>query len=131
MKENFYIDIVSPEKIIFSDDISSVIIPSYEGNLDILKDHVSIITFLRPGIIKVEKDNKNMEQFFVEDGIIEFLNNKLVVLSASVENVKKIPKDFLENLIKNSEEKLTDKNISDHDRYMLNYKVEAIKEIRN
>ena len=130
MENKFKLEIISPEKIIFSGDASMVTLPSYEGDMSILKHHISIITFLRPGIIKVEKSEANFEKFFVEDGTIEYFNDSLVVLSASVKNVKDLSKDFVNNLNKDTEAKLLDKNITDHDRYVLNRKLDVIKEIR-
>ena len=130
MENKFKLEIISPEKIIFSGDASMVVLPSYEGDMSILKHHISIITFLRPGVIKVEKSEENFEEFFVEDGIIEYFNDSLVVLSASVKNVKDLSKDFVDHINKDIETKLLDKNITDHDRYVLNRKLDVIKEIR-
>ena len=130
MEENFKLEITTPEKIIFSDEVIMVTLPSYEGNMSILKNHISIITFLRPGIIKVETNNGNYKEFFVQDGTIEYLNDSLVVLSASAINSKDLSKEFIDNLKKNTEEHLQEKNISDHDRYILNHKLDTLKEIR-
>ena len=130
MEENFKFEIISPEKIIFSDNATMVTLPSYEGDMSILKNHISIITFLRPGIIKVKKKEENYEEFFVQEGTVEYFNESLVVLSASVTNVKSISKDFLEKLKTNTQSKLEEKDITDHDRYILNHKLDAIKEIR-
>ena len=130
MEDNFKLEIISPEKIIFSDNTTMVTLPSYEGDMSILKNHISIITFLRPGIIKVQKNEGSLEEFFVQDGTVEYFNDNLVVLSASVINVKDLSKDFVDNLNKNILRKLTDKNITDHDRYVLNHKLDVLKEIR-
>ena len=130
MENKFKLEIISPEKVIFSGDTRMVTLPSYEGDMSILKHHISIITFLRPGIIKVEKSEENFEEFFVEDGTIEYFNDSLVVLSASVKNVKDLSKDFVDNLNKDTETKLLDKNITDHDRYVLNRKLDVINEMR-
>ena len=81
MQNNFNVEIISPEKIIFSDNVDSVTLPSYEGDMSILNNHISIITFLRPGIIKVQKTDGNFEEFFVQDGTVEYFNDSLVVLS--------------------------------------------------
>ena len=129
MEDFFKLEIISPEKIIFSDEVPIATIPSYEGDMTILKDHISIITFLRPGIIKTKKNDGNSENFFVQDGTIEFFNNKLVILSASAINIKNVTKDFLQNLNEESQNKLQQKEISDYDRYMLNHKIDTIKEI--
>ena len=131
MEDNFKLEIISPEKIIFSDDVPMAILPSYEGNMTILKNHISIITFLRPWIIKTKKNDGNFEDFFVEDGTIEFFDNKLAVLSTSVVNIKDINKEFLDNLNKDIQNQLQQKEITDHERYILNYKVDTLKEIRN
>ena len=129
MQEGFKLEIISPEKVIFSDEVPMATIPSYEGDMTILKDHISIITFLRPGIIKTKKKDGNSENYFVQDGTIEFFNNKLVILSASAINIKNVTKDFLQNLNEESQNKLQQKEISDYDRYMLNHKIDTIKEI--
>ena len=129
MKDNLKLEIIRPEKIIFSDDAKMITLPSYEGDLSILKNHISIITLLRPGIIKVQNDG-NFKEFFVQDGAVEFFNDSLVVLSASAINVKDLSKEFVDNLNEDTQDKLTDKNITDHDRYVLNHKLDALKEIR-
>ena len=130
MDDNFKLEIISPEKIIFSDNAKIATLPSYEGDMSILKNHISIITFLRPGIIKIQKNGVNSEEFFVQDGTLEYFNDSLVVLSASAINVKDLSKEFVDNLNKDTQDKLTDKNITDHDRYVLNHKLDVLKEIR-
>jgi len=130
MEENFKLEIISPEKIVFSGDAKTVVLPSYEGDMSILKNHISIITFLRPGIIKVQINESDFNEFFVQDGTVEYFNDTLVILSASVINLKDLSKQFLENLNKETEGKLLQKDITDHDRYILNHKLDAIKEIR-
>ena len=130
MEDNFKLEIISPEKIIFSDNVTVVTLPSYEGDMSVLKHHISIITFLRPGIIKAQKNDGNFEEFFVQDGTVEYFNDSLVVLSASAINVQNVSKEFLDNLNKDTQDKLADKDITDHDRYVLNHKLDALKEIR-
>ena len=130
MEDNFKLEIISPEKIIFSDNPTMVTLPSYEGDMSILKNHISIITFLRPGIIKVQKKEGNINDFFVQDGTVEYFNDNLIVLSASAMNIKDLSKEFVDNLNKDTQEKLADKNITDHDRYILNHKLNVLKEVR-
>jgi len=130
MEQNFNFEIVSPEKIIFSSEVSMVKLPSYEGDMSILNNHISIITFLRPGLIKVEKNNKDVEEFFVEDGTVEFFNNNLVILSTSALGIKDMSKEFVDNLNQDTLKKLENHDISDHDRYILNQKLDILKEIR-
>ena len=130
MEDNFKFEIIGPEKIIFLNDVKMVTLSSYEGDMGILKNHISIITLLRPGIIKVQKNDGNFEKFFVQDGTAEYFNDILVVLSASAINVKDLSKEFVDNLNKDIQDKLTDKNITDYERYVLNHKLDALKEIR-
>jgi len=130
MEDSFKLEIISPEKIIFSDNVTMVTLPSYEGDMSVLKHHISIITFLRPGIIKIQKNGVNFEEFFVQDGTIEYFNDNLVALSASAINVKNVSQEFLDNLSKDTQDKLADKKITDHDRYVLNHKLDVLKEIR-
>ena len=129
MENNFKIEIISPERIVFSEDVKMAKIPSYEGDMSILKNHIPIITFLRPGIIKIQKNGGNMDEFFVEDGTIEFFNNILVVLSSSIKNTKNLSKSFLNDLEKETQNKLESKDISDHDVYVLNHKLAILKQI--
>ena len=98
MENNFMFEIITPEKVIFSENINMVTIPSYEGDMTVLKNHISIISFLRPGMINVFKNEESSETFFVQDGTVEFFNNNMVVLSTSVENIKNLSKDFINNL---------------------------------
>jgi len=130
MEDNFKLEIISPEKIVFSDNPTMVTLPSYEGDMSVLKNHISIITFLRPGIIKIQKNDGNFEEFFAQDGTVEYFSDNLVVLSASAINVKGLSKEFVDNLNKDTKDKLADKNITDHDRYILNHKLDVLKEIR-
>ena len=130
MEENFKLEIISPEKIIYSQDTRMVTLPSYEGDMGILKNHISIITFLRPGIIRAQNKEGNFEEFFVQDGTVEYFNDNLVVLSASAINIKDLSKEFLDNLNKDTKNKLAEKDIEDHDRYILNHKLDVIKDIR-
>jgi len=130
MDENFKIEIISPEKIIFSDNVKMVKLPSYEGDMGILKNHISIISFLKPGIVKVEKNEGNITNFFVQDGIAEFFNNNLVLLSATIENTKNLSEEFLQNLKKTTQDKLEKNDINDQDRYILNHKLDVLNEIK-
>ena len=130
MEDNFKLEIISPEKIVFSDNTTMVTLPSYEGDMSVLKHHISIIAFLRPGIIKVQKKDEKFEEFFVQDGTVEYFDDSLVVLSTSAISVKDLSKELMDDLKKDTQDKLTDKNITDHDRYVLNYKLDVLKEIR-
>ncbi len=130
MEDNFKLEIICPEKIIFSDDVKMVTLPSYEGDISVLKNHISIIIFLRPGIIKVQKSKGDFDEFFIQDGTVEYFNDGLVVLSASVTNVKDLSKEFLDNLNKDTQEKLEEKDITDHDCYILNHKLDVLKELK-
>jgi len=130
MKENFKFEIINPERIVFSNDVNAVTLPSYEGDMSVLKNHISIITFLRPGVIRVYINDKITEEFFVQDGTAEFFNDNLVLLSSSAINVKDLSKDLIDNLSKDTKDQLNQKNITDHDRYVLNHKLDTLKEIR-
>ena len=130
MEASFKLEIINPENIIFSDNVIMATLPSYEGDMGILKHHIPIITFLRPGIIKVQKNDGNFEEFLTQDGTVEFFNNSLVILSSSAINIKNLSKEFIDELNKVTQNKLTEKNITDHERYVLNHKLNVLKEIR-
>ena len=130
MEDNFTLQIISPEKILFSESVKMVTIPSYEGDMSILKNHISIISFLRPGRVKIKKNDDKLEEFFLEDGTIEFNKDNLVILSSSAMDLKDISKEFLDNLLKITQDSLNSQDITDHDRYILNHKLDALKEVR-
>jgi len=129
--ENTYkIQIINPEKIVFSDEkVHEVILPSYEGEMGILKDHISIISFLKPGIVKIIKSSENVNSFFVEEGIIEFYNNSLIVLSRKIVDIKNLNKEEIEQLIKETEKILNDEKLHDNDRYLANHKIEVLRSL--
>ena len=128
MSENFSVEIISPDKPIFKSEVTEVIIPSYEGQIGILKDHISLITFLRPGLIII-KENGTEKIFFTEDGTVEFSNNKLLILTSTAKSLDTLDKNSINTIIQNSETKLKKDEISDKERYLLSYKINTLKEI--
>tara|TARA_Y100000816_G_C26087362_1_gene574021 strand:+ start:1158 stop:1547 length:390 start_codon:yes stop_codon:yes gene_type:complete len=127
MDEKFTVEIISPDRSIYKEEVSEVIIPSYEGELGILKDHIPLITFLRPGLIKIVSDNE--KKFFVEDGTVEFVENNLLILSSTVKYLKDLDKNSIEDLINDVEKKLKNSDVTDKEIYLLNHKLETLKNI--
>ena len=129
MSENFSIEIVNPEKSFLSkDNVSEVVVPAFEGEIGILKDHISIISFLKPGIIKVFAESEE-ENFFVEDGIVEFKDNSLSILTSSIFNLKDADKNYITKTISDTEKELSSDDIDDQKRFLLNHKVEVLKSL--
>ncbi len=128
MSENFAVEIISPDQSILKSEASEVTIPSYEGQMGILKDHIPLITFLRPGLIVI-KENSVEKRFFVEDGTVEFSNNNLLILTSTAKNLDNLDKNSLDVIIKNSEEKINKDGLSEKERYLLSYKIDILKEI--
>ena len=129
MSEEFKIEIVNPDKSFLSkEDVTEVIIPAFEGEIGILKDHISIISFLKPGIIKIYSKSGE-EKFYVEDGIIEFSNNKLSVLTSSIYNLKDIEKNKIQELLKLAEEENSKVEMNDQVKYLIDQKIEVLKSI--
>ena len=127
MSEEFKIEIVNPEKSFLSkDDVTEVIVPAFEGEMGILKDHIPIISFLKPGIITIFSKSGE-DKFYVEDGIIEFKNNDLSVLTSSIFNLKEIEKGKIQDLIKTAEEESNKPEISDQSKYLADQKIEVLK----
>ena len=128
MEDTYKIEIVSPEKVIFSDkNVQETVLPSYEGEMGILKDHIPIISFLRPGIVKILKLSKNVNSFFVQDGIIEFYNNNLTILSSKIINIKNLNKEKIDQLITETEKILNDEKLNDDNRYLANHKIDVLR----
>ena len=130
MEDTYKIEIVSPEKVIFADEnVLEVVLPSYEGEMGILKDHIPIISFLRPGIVKILKSSENVNSFFVQDGIIEFYNNNLTILSNKIINIKNLNKEKIDQLITETEKFLNDEKLNDDNRYLANHKIEVLRSL--
>ena len=129
MSESFSIEIVNPEKSFLSkDNVSEVIVPAFEGEIGILKDHIPIISFLKPGIVKVFIGSEE-ENYYVEDGIVEFKNNSLSILTSSIFNLKDADKNYISKAISDSEKELSSDEIDDQKRFLLNHKVEVLKSL--
>ena len=128
MSENFAVEIISPDKSILKSEVTEVTIPSYEGQMGILKDHIPLITFLRPGLIII-KENSGEKKFFIEDGTVEFSNNSLLILTSTAKSLDSLDKNFIDTIIKDSQEKISKGEISDKERYLLSYKIDTLREI--
>ena len=128
MSENFIVEIISPDQSILKLDAKEVTIPSYEGQMGILKDHISLITFLRPGLIVIKQNNKE-KKFFVEDGTVEFSNNNLLILTSTAKSLDSLDKNSIDTIIKDSQEKIEKNEINDKEKYLLSYKIDTLKEI--
>ena len=129
MSEEFKVEIVNPEKsFLIKEDVTEVVIPAFEGEMGILKDHISIISFLKPGVIKIFSKSGE-ENYYVEDGIIEFKNDNLSVLTSSVFNVKDAEKNNINGLLKQAEDQLNNSEISDQNRYLVDQKIDVLKSL--
>jgi|TARA_Y100001970_G_scaffold268486_1_gene359823 ATP synthase, F1 epsilon subunit (delta in mitochondria) len=129
MSEGFNLDIVNPEKSFLSkENVSEVVVPAFEGEIGILKDHISIISFLKPGIIKVFTGTEE-EKFYVEDGIVEFKDNNLSILTSHIFDLKNVNKEEISSSISNTEKELLKDDLDDQKKFLLNHKIEVLKSI--
>ena len=129
MSEEFKLEIVNPDKSFLSkEDVTEVVVPAFEGEIGILKDHISIISFLKPGIIKIYSKNGE-EKFYIEDGIIEFKNNNLSILTSSIFNLKDMEKNKIQELLKTAEDETSKKELTDQTKYLIDQKIEVLRSI--
>tara|TARA_B100000886_G_C20336300_1_gene454646 strand:- start:220 stop:612 length:393 start_codon:yes stop_codon:yes gene_type:complete len=129
MSEDFKVDIVNPDRSFFSNDkVKEIVVPAVEGDMGILKDHIPIISFLKPGIIFLTT-SESLEKFYVEDGIIEFRDNTLSILTSTVVDLKNIDKSFVDNNIKDAEKQLENSDLDDQARFLMSQKVDVLKTI--
>ena len=126
MSENFTIEIISPEKKMLSGEVSLVIIPGFEGEMTILPDHISLITFLKPGFIVVEAEKT---QYFVEEGTVEFSNNNLSILSSSIIEFDSMKKEKIQKMIEESRTRLKNENLNDKERYIIEHKLDCLSRV--
>ena len=129
MSEEFKLEIINPDKSFLNkEDATEVVVPALEGEMGILKDHIPIISFLKPGIIKILSKSGDVN-YYVEDGIVEFKNNNLSILTSSIFNLDDLNKSKIQNLLKSAEEDLNKKEISDQYRFLLDQKIEVLKNL--
>ena len=129
MSEIFNLEIVSPEKsFLKKDNVTEVVVPAFEGEMGILKDHISIISFLKPGIIKITSGN-DKENFYIDDGIIEFKDNSLSILTSNIFDINNLDKQKIQEMIKQAEGVLVDNNLEDQKRFIISQKVEVLKSL--
>jgi len=129
MSEEFKIEIVNPEKsFLTKEDVNEVVVPAFEGEMGILKDHISIISFLKPGIIKIFSKS-NEEKYYVEDGIVEFKNNCLSILTSNIFNIKSMDNNKVRDILAKAEKEAQNQNVSDQAKYFIDHKIEVLKSI--
>ena len=129
MSDSFNLEIVNPEKLFLSlDNVSEVVVPAFEGDMGILKDHISIIPFLKPGTVKIFTGNE-VKELYVEDGIIEFSENSLSILTSRIIDIKEIKKDDLSSMINEANEALKDENLDDQKRFLANQKIDVLNRL--
>ncbi len=127
MTDKFTVEIITPDRPIFQSNATEVTIPSYEGEMGILKDHIPLITFLRPGLISIK--DKDEKKYYVEEGTVEFSNNNLLILTSTAKDLENFNKNSIDEFLKNTEKKLQESNLTDKERYILSYKKSCLKEI--
>ena len=129
MSEDFKVEIINPDRSFLSkEDVTEVVVPAFEGEMGILKDHISIISFLKPGIVKIYSKSGN-ENFYVEDGIVEFKNNNLSILTSSVFDIKNMDREKIEKILKESELELSNTEITDQNKYLVDQKIDVLKSL--
>ena len=129
MSEEFKVEIVNPEKsFLIKEDVSEVVVPAFEGEMGILKDHISIISFLKPGIIKILSKSGD-ENYYVEDGIVEFKNNNLSILTSSIFNLTDLDKSKQQDILKLAEEEASNPEINDQSKYLVDQKIEVLRSL--
>ena len=127
MSDKFTVEIISPIKSIIKSDTSEVVIPSYEGEMGILKNHIPIITFLRPGVIKIINEIERND--FVEDGTVEFIDDNLLILTSTAKDVNNFDKTEIDGIISEAEKKIGNSETSDKEKYLLSYKINTLKNL--
>ena len=127
MEKNFNLEIISPEKIILSEKVNSVTMPSFEGEMTILPDHIPLITFLRPGIVRIEGSKES--EYFVEEGTVEFSNNTLIILSSTIIPLENVKDENISKMIEDSKALLAKENLSDKAKYIVSHKIDTLYKI--
>ena len=126
MSDKFTVEIISPDQTILRQETNEVIIPSFEGQMGILSNHIPLITFLRPGIITIKAEGE--KKYYVEEGTIEFSNNNLLILTSTAKDTANLDKSKINDLIQKAEASFNAQS-TDKERYVASYKLDTLKEI--
>ena len=129
MDENFKLDIISPEKTLFSDEVLMVTMPAVEGDMGILKNHINFITFLKPGIINIQLKDRSSEELYIEEGTVEFSSNILTVLSSTVFKLNELSKDLVQKMIEEADKEINSNDLTDKHKFILSHKLSVLKSI--
>ena len=127
MSNKFTIEIITPDRKILDSEASEVTVPSYEGQMGILKDHIPLITFLRPGFILIKDEEE--KKYYVEEGTVEFSNNNLLILTSTIKDLENFDTNFISELLKDAENKIQDSSLSDKEQYIASHRISSLKEI--
>ena len=127
MSDKFTVEIISPDGSILKSEATEVTIPSYEGQMGILKDHIPLITFLRPGLISIK--NQEEKKYFIQEGTVEFSNNNLLILTSTAKELSSLDKNFVDTFIEQAQKKVNNPEITDKERYLLSHKIDTLREI--
>jgi ATP synthase F1 epsilon subunit len=127
MSDKFTVEIISPDGSILKSEATEVTIPSYEGQMGILKDHIPLITFLRPGLISIK--NQEEKKYFIQEGTVEFSNNNLLILTSTAKDLSSLDKNFVDTFIEQAQKKINNPEITDKERYLLSHKIDTLREI--
>ena len=127
MSDKFTVEIISPDGSILKSEATEVTIPSYEGQMGILKDHIPLITFLRPGLISIK--NQEEKKYFIQEGTVEFSNNNLLILTSTAKELSSLDKNFVDTFIEQAQKKMNNPESTDKERYLLSHKIDTLREI--
>ena len=127
MSDKFTVEIISPDQTILKQETNEVIIPSFEGQMGILNNHIPLITFLRPGIITIKAEGE--KKYYVEEGTVEFSKNNLTILSSTIIDLDSLPKDVISSMLEESKKELNQENIDDKKRYIISHKIDCLSQI--
>ncbi len=130
MSNSFKVEIVNPDKSFLSnEDVVEAVIPAFEGDMGILKDHISIISFLKPGLLKIIESSSAEKSYYIEDGIVEFKNNCLSILTSNIFDINKLDKNKVKDILNKAEIEAKDLDITDQSKYLLDHKIEILKSL--
>ena len=121
-------DLVSPENLIFKEEVGMIIVPGKDGDFGVLPGHSKLMSSLRPGRIMIYSEDKNLlKSFFVSGGFAEVNPEKCIILAESVDDMSVLDKSIIQNSIQDLE-KLDDSK-SKEQLLIANAKLEAMNSI--
>ncbi len=108
MADSFKFELVSPERLLVSEDVTEVVVPGTEGEMTVMARHAPVMTSVKPGVVSVKTASGSQDKYVVFGGFADILPDTLTLLAESAVSVADLDRDDLAQRIQNAKEDIAD-----------------------